>query len=84
MVFKQLANGRVDVELHSMTTTPDVFWTPRWKRAHGGFGGCNSYVLVASEHGEFTKDGQSVSLVSINGFDEYGEEVKAAKHFGLV
>jgi len=41
-----------------------------YKEYRAPAGGCNSYVLVASEKGPFTFDGQRVMLVSINGIGE--------------
>lgn len=110
MVYRRREDGRADVELHSMTTTKDVFWSPRWASEGGGRGGCNSYILMESPYGEFIHLGIQCSLVSVNGIgeirwsvspndlerdqrnekedwrkgDEYGEKLKAARHFGLI
>ena len=60
---------QVDVELHSMTTTEDVFWSHR----------SNSYVLAEApvlerkEHVEqvlWTEEGKAVQLLSVNGIGE--------------
>jgi len=72
--------NRVAVKLYSMTTTTDVYWSPRRyvteTRPDGTTyqeqrGGCNSYVLVYDERGACrAPDGTRCSLVSVNGGGE--------------
>jgi hypothetical protein len=58
----------VDIKLHQVVTTPEVFWSPR---SEDGYGGCNSYVVVHSpEHGAFKLGDTRVALLSINGAGE--------------
>lgn len=110
-IVKQYKGSVVDVKLYDFRTTQAVFWSPRWRaETGGGSGGCNSFVLVETEFGEWEAGNKKCSLVSINGAgevrwsvtkstierqleeekapwwkdDEYGESLKAARHFGLI
>jgi len=59
-------DNRVDVQLYSMRTTENVYWSYR----------SNSFVLVASEHGQFEFNGQRVNLYCINGIGEIRWDVR--------
>lgn len=67
-IHGRTADGRVDVELHDMVSTPDVHWSAR----------SNSYVLVSTDRGGFTlADGRKAALVSVNGAGEVRWDVQA-------
>lgn len=76
--FRKAGTPGIDVALHSMRTTRDVYWSPSWTAppSHGGRGGGNSYVLVKAREGErdrhcfLTPAGTRVQLASVNGAGE--------------
>ena len=68
-------DGRADIALTSMRSNKQVFWSPRWEGEGGSAGGCNSYVLLETEQGEFTVNGKKVELTSINGHGEIRWEI---------
>lgn len=59
----------VDYKIQDARNIPgELWWSPRGPDGYGGF---NSYVVVASDHGIFLlPDGERVDIVSINGLGE--------------
>ncbi len=94
IVFSQIVNNKVDIELWDHRSTPQVFWDMADRR-------CNSYVVVKSERSSlyaaiYAPDGTRVEIVSINGageirwtiVDEFdilreGQGKEAAEYWGI-